>query len=87
MRRGLSRMAAKNDGQTFFPGADDHDLGVTTERQFLGRFDSFPFEKVFVDPFGHDFLETGNAFRFDLFALASCFSLVSNGNAEADLLG
>src|SRR5438132_10889939 len=78
MRRCRRSVAAEDDGQTFLARTDNDDLRIATEGEFLGRLDSFPLEKVFVDPFGDDFLETGDAFGLDLFAFGFLFFLKQN---------
>src|SRR5712691_7462037 len=75
MRRCRQSVAAEDDGQTFLARTDNDDLGIAAQCEFLGRLDTFPFEKVFIDPFGHNFLETGDAFGLDLFALGFLFFL------------
>jgi len=66
-------VASENNRQPLFAGADDHDFRIATQSEFFGRFDSFLFQKIFVDAFGHNFLKTGDAFGFDFLALGFLF--------------
>src|SRR5687768_12030133 len=61
----FSLLLIENKRQPILSASDHDDLRVRALRQVLGRLDSFPAQKVLVDPLADGRLEVGDALRLD----------------------